>query len=111
VIATEVEIFFAHPKKMSAKGDKVSKAYITRVAHKNGVKITKEAKDAYAKLPDKKAVDDMITHASQLTKSVGKKTISGDLAKWRCAITHPETRSKSLYFEVLFARSKDGQQQ
>lgn len=66
---------------MATKVGKVTRAYITKVAHVNGVKITKEAKDAYIKLPDKKAVDDMVTHASQLAKSVGKKTISGEMAK------------------------------
>jgi histone H3/H4 len=64
-----------------SSSNKVTKAYISKVAHINGVRITKDALDAYAKLPDKKAVDDMITHASQLAKSLGRKTIPGEMAK------------------------------
>lgn len=70
---------FSCSQRMSTKS-RVTQAYIAKVAHANGVKITKEAKAAYAKLPDKQAVDDMLTHASQLVRSVGKKTISGKMA-------------------------------
>lgn len=64
-----------------SSGPRVTKAYIAKVAHVNGVKIATDAKEAYAKLPNRKAVDDMVTHASQLAKSMGKKTISGAMAK------------------------------
>jgi hypothetical protein len=66
---------------MATKPSKTTKAYISKVAHDNDVRITKEAKTLYAQLPDRAAVDDMISHASQLVKSMKRKVITGQLAQ------------------------------
>jgi hypothetical protein len=68
-------------KEMATKPSKTTKSYISKVAHDNDVRITKQAKSLYAQLPDKAAVDDMISHASQLVKSMKKKVITEQLAK------------------------------
>lgn len=55
--------------------------YITAVAHKHDAYISDEAKHIYQKLPTKRDVDDMVSHAASLMKAVGLKTISGAIAK------------------------------
>lgn len=64
---------------MSTK--KATLLYITKVAHDNGVNITDDAKALYKALPSQEAVKDMLTHAAQLTKAMGRKTISTELAQ------------------------------